>query len=52
MLEHAYRRRAQEAATRLLQAAETGSLTALHDLVEREHAALTAAHRRSTAPLP
>ena len=45
-------RRAQQAATRLLQAAETGPLTALRDLVEHEHAALTAAHRRTTAPLP
>jgi replicative DNA helicase len=52
VLEHAYRRRAQQTASRLLQAAETGSLTALHDLVEREHAALTAEHRRTTAPLP
>ena len=52
VLEHTYRRRAQQAATRLLQAAETGPLTALHDLVEHEHAALTAAHRRTTAPLP
>ena len=52
VLEHAYRRRAQQAATRLLQAAETGPLTALHDLIEHEHAALTAAHRRTTAPLP
>ena len=52
VLEHAYRRRAQQTATRLLQATETGSLTALHDLVEREHDALTAAHRRTTAPLP
>jgi replicative DNA helicase len=51
VLEHAYRRRAQQAAARLLQAAETGSLTVLHDLVEREHRALTA-HRRTTAPLP
>ena len=30
VLEHAYRRRAQHAATLLLQAAETGPLTALH----------------------
>ncbi len=52
VLEHASRRRAQQAAARLLQAAEAGSLTALHDLVEREHRALTAAHRRTTAPLP
>ena len=52
VLEHAYRRRAQQAAMRLLQAAETGPLTALHDLVEREHTALAAAHRRTTAPLP
>ena len=52
VLEHAYRRRAQQTAARLLQATETGSLTALHDLVEREHDALTAAHRRTTAPLP
>ena len=52
VLEHGYRRRVQQAATRLLQAAETGPLTALHDLVESEHAALTAAHRRTTAPLP
>ncbi len=52
VLEHAYRRRAQQTAARLLQAAETGSVTALHDLVEREHRALTAAHRRTTAPLP
>ncbi len=52
VLEHAYRRRAQQAAARLLQAAETGSLTALHDLVEREHDALTAAHRRTTTALP
>lgn len=52
VLEHAYRRRAQQAATRLLQAAETGPLTALHDLVDAEHAALTAAHRRTTTPLP
>lgn len=52
VLEHAYRRRAQQTAMRLLQAAETGPLTALHDLVEREHTALAAAHRRTTAPLP
>jgi replicative DNA helicase len=52
VLEHAYRRRAQQTAARLLQAAETGSLTALHDLVERERRALTAAHRRTTASLP
>ena len=52
VLEHAYRRRAQQTATRLLQAAETGSLTALHDLVEREHTALAEAHRRTTEPLP
>lgn len=51
VLEHAYRRRAKQSAARLLQAAETGSLTALHDLVEREHRALTAAHSRTTAPL-
>jgi replicative DNA helicase len=52
VLEHAYRRRAQQAAARLLQAAEAGTLTALHDLVKREHDALTAAHRRTTAALP
>lgn len=47
VLEHAHRRRAQQAATRLLQAAETGPLTALHNLVEDEHAALS---ERTTAP--
>lgn len=52
VLEHAYRRRAQQTAGRLLQAAETGPLAALHDLVDHEHRALTAAHRRTTAPLP
>ena len=52
VLEHSYRRRAQQSGVRLLQAAETGPLTALHDLIQGEHAALAAAHRRSTAPLP
>jgi len=52
VLEHAYRRRAQQSATLLLQAAETGPLSPLHDLVEREYCALTAAHRRTTASLP
>ncbi len=52
VLEHAHRRRTQQSATRLLQAAETGSLATMHDLVNREHAALTAAYRRTTAPLP
>jgi len=52
VLKHAYRGRGQQAATRLPQAAETGPRTALHALVEREHVALTTAHRRFTAPLP
>jgi replicative DNA helicase len=52
VLEHSYRRRAQQAAARLLQAAEAGTLTALHELVECEHRALTEAHRRTRTVLP
>ena len=52
VLEHAYRRRAQQAAARLLQAAETGSIDALTALVDHEHQALTAARHRTTTPLP
>jgi replicative DNA helicase len=51
VLEHTYRRRAQQSAARLLQAAETGSLTALHELVDCEHRALTEAHRRTRTVL-
>jgi replicative DNA helicase len=52
VLEHSYRRRAQQSAARLLQVGGTGSLTALHDLVEREHEALAAAYHRTTVALP
>ncbi len=52
VLEHSYRRRAQQSAARLLQVGGTGSLTALHDLVEREHDALAAAYHRTTVALP
>ncbi len=40
VLEHSYRRRAQQAATRLLQAAEAESLAGLSAVIASEHAAL------------
>ena len=46
VLEHSYRRRTQQAAARLQQAAETGSLTDLTAVITREHAALTRSARR------
>ena len=52
VLEHAYRRRAQQAGVRLLQAAASGSLEDLHALAQAEHTALAAAHRRATRPSP
>jgi replicative DNA helicase len=50
VLEHSYRRRVQEAAFRLQEAAATGSVAGLVELVEREHTALTAAQKRITTP--
>lgn len=50
VLEHAHRRRAQHAAVRLLHAAGTAALHDLHDLVDREHAALAAQRHRLARP--
>jgi replicative DNA helicase len=52
VLEHSYRRRAQQAAIRLQQAAETGSLKDLSAVIDREHAALTTCRQRIEATLP
>jgi replicative DNA helicase len=52
VLEHSYRRRAQQAAVRLLQASETGSLSELTTVVAREHAALTRCRQRITGARP
>lgn len=52
MLEHSYRRRAQQAAVRLLQAADHSSLEALHALIQHEHDALGRHHHRITAGHP
>ena len=52
VLEHSYRRRAQQAAIRLLQTAETGSLTDLSAVIAREHVALTTCQQRITATPP
>ncbi len=50
VLEHAYRRRVQAAAVRLLDAADTADLTDLGRLVDDEHAAVTRAGHRAAAP--
>lgn len=47
VLEHAYRRRAAEAAERITKHAPTAALDALADLIAAEHAAITAAARRA-----
>jgi len=50
VLEHAYRRRVQAAAVRLLDAADTADLTDLCRLVDDEHAAVSRAGHRAAAP--
>ncbi len=50
--EHAYRRRAQQAATRLLQAADSGSLDALAALIRDEYEALVQHHQRISGTQP
>ena len=50
VLEHAYRRRVQAAALRLLDAADTEDLTDLCRLVDDEHAAVSRAGHRAAAP--
>ena len=50
VLEHAYRRRVQAAALRLLHAADAADLTGLCELVDAEHRAVTRAGQRATAP--
>ena len=52
VIEHSYRRRAQQAALRVLQAADTASLKALRELVQHEHDALTAQQQRLDGPKP
>lgn len=55
VLEHSYRRRVQQSAVRLMQAAETGSLADLTAVVAREHAALSSCQSRldaTSAPHP
>ncbi|RJK92527.1 DnaB-like helicase N-terminal domain-containing protein [Vallicoccus soli] len=51
VLEHSYRRRVQQAAVRLAQAADHLPLHTIAPLLEQERSAVTAAHRRTTAPL-
>ena len=52
VLEHAYRRRVQAAALRLLHAADHADLTDLSELVDAEHTAITRAGQRAAAPRP
>lgn len=52
VLEHAYRRRVQAAALRLLHAADTADLTELCELVDAEHTAVARAGHRAVAPGP
>lgn len=51
VVEHSYRRRVQQAAARLLDAAQHASLAALAELIVREHAGITDEHRRLSGPL-
>ena len=52
VLEHSYRRRAQQAAVRLLHASDAGSLEDLAVVIAREHAALLDCQQRISATRP